>query len=119
MLPEMNGSSLLLVPGEVAMASGSREGPADPTPTQEKKQIPHPTGDAINGQVLYDASCVVCHGAGGAGGIGPRLAGNPILSNDKLFWDRILTGRHMMPPLGDALTPQQIADVQAWLKTLR
>jgi mono/diheme cytochrome c family protein len=47
------------------------------------------------------------------------LAGNPILSNDKLFWDRILTGRHMMPPLGDALTPQQIADVQAWLKTLR
>ena len=72
-----------------------------------------------SGRILYDASCVVCHGAGATGGIGPRLAGNPILSNDKLFWDRILTGRHMMPPLGDALTPQQISDIHAWLKSLR
>jgi hypothetical protein len=47
------------------------------------------------------------------------LAGNPILSNDKLFWDRVLKGRHMMPPLGDVLSAQQIADIQAWLKTLR
>lgn len=119
MVPEMNGLSLPFVAGEAAMASGSRDGRAEPTPAQEKKVIPHPTGDANKGQVLYDASCVVCHGAGATGGIGPRLAGNPILSNDKLFWDRVLTGRHMMPPLGDALTPQQIADILAWLKTLR
>jgi cytochrome c oxidase cbb3-type subunit 3 len=101
------------------MESGSPAGGDNPIPMQNKGQTSHPTGDATRGRVLYDASCIVCHGKGATGGIGPRLAGNPILSNDKLFWDRILTGRHMMPPLGDALTPQQIADVQAWLKTLR
>ncbi len=78
----------------------------------------HPTGDNKRGEELYNASCVVCHGTGAVGSIGPRLVGNPILSNDKAFWSTVLEGRHMMPPLKDALTEQQIADIQAWLKTL-
>jgi cytochrome c oxidase cbb3-type subunit 3 len=119
MVWDMNGSPFPVAAGELETGSSSREGPGGPSVTQEKGQTPLPTGDAVSGQVLYDASCVVCHGAGATGGIGPRLAGNPILSNDKLFWDRVLKGRHMMPPLGDALSAQQIADIQAWLKTLR
>lgn len=118
MVPDMSGSPFLVAAGERETGSSRREGPGGQSVTQEKEQVP-PTGDATSGQVLYDASCVVCHGVGATGGIGPRLAGNPILSNDKVFWDRVLKGRHMMPPLGDALTPQQIADIQAWLKTLR
>jgi cytochrome c553 len=34
------------------------------------------------------------------------------------FWKILSEGRHMMPPLKDALTEQQMTDIQAWLKTL-
>jgi mono/diheme cytochrome c family protein len=78
-----------------------------------------PSGDDTKGEELYKASCVVCHGPQGMGGIGPRLAGNPVLSNEQAFWKTVYEGRHVMPPLKGALTEQQMADIQAWLKTLR
>jgi len=76
-------------------------------------------GDTGQGEELYKASCVVCHGPQATGGIGPRLAGNPVLSNDQAFWKVVYEGRHMMPPLKGAVTEQQMADIRAWLKTLR
>jgi mono/diheme cytochrome c family protein len=81
--------------------------------------IPSPGGDAGRGEILYKASCVVCHGEQAAGALGPRLAGNPILSNNKAFKEIIRQGRHMMPPLLDTLTAQQLADIHAWLQTLK
>ena len=78
----------------------------------------HPTGDNKRGEGLYNASCVVCHGSRATGGIGPRLAGNPILSNEQAFWKTVYDGRHVMPPLKGVLTEQQMADIQAWLKML-
>ena len=77
-----------------------------------------PTGDSRRGEELYNDSCIVCHGSRARGGIGPRLAGNPILSNEKAFWKIVREGRHVMPALKDAVTEQQMADIQAWLKTL-
>lgn len=79
----------------------------------------HPTGDETKGEDLYNASCIVCHGPQGTGGIGPRLAGNPMLSNEQAFWKTVYDGRHVMPPLKGAVTEQQMADILAWLKTLR
>jgi mono/diheme cytochrome c family protein len=79
----------------------------------------HPTGDETKGEELYKASCVVCHGPQGMGGIGPRLAGNPVLSNEQGFWKTVYEGQHVMPPLKGAVTEQQLADIRAWLKTLR
>lgn len=73
---------------------------------------------AKRGEGLYNASCVVCHGAQATGGIGPRLAGNPVLSNEQAFWKVVSEGRHVMPPLKDAVTKQQMSDIQTWLKTL-
>ena len=78
----------------------------------------HPTGEGPRGEELYNASCVICHGQRATGGIGPRLAGNHVLSNEQAFWKTVYEGRHVMPPLKDALTEQQMADIQAWLKTL-
>ena len=78
-----------------------------------------PAGDGSRGQGLYDSSCIVCHGPQAAGGIGPRLAGNPVLSNEQAFWKVVYEGRHVMPPLKGSITEQQMADIQAWLKTLR
>lgn len=75
-------------------------------------------GNASRGKELYNASCVVCHGKDATGHIGPRLAGNAILANDQIFRKTVHQGRHMMPPLKDALTEEQIADILAWLRTL-
>jgi mono/diheme cytochrome c family protein len=82
--------------------------------------MPKPsTGDSNRGEKLYQASCSVCHGPGATGGIGPRLAGNPVLSKEKTFWTVVYEGQHMMPPLSGAITTQQMADIRAWLLTLR
>lgn len=77
------------------------------------------SGDSRRGEKLYDASCVACHGPRATGGIGPRLAGNPVLSNEKVFWTVVYEGQHVMPPLAGVITGQQMADIRAWLLTLR
>ena len=92
--------------GPLNIDTGSPKGPASKS-VQEN-----------SGEELYNASCVVCHGARATGGIGPRLAGNPVVSNDQAFKKIMKEGRHMMPPLTDAVTEQQIAVIRAWLKTL-
>mgnify|MGYP006275453063 CR=1 FL=1 len=77
------------------------------------------TGDSSSGETLYRASCIVCHGPQASGGIGPRLSNNPVLSDDQAFWKVVYEGRHVMPPLKGAVTAQQLADIRAWLQTLR
>jgi mono/diheme cytochrome c family protein len=76
------------------------------------------TGNSTRGEELYQASCVVCHGARAMGGVGPKLAGNPVLSNDQAFWKIVHEGRHVMPPLKGTVTDQQMTDIRAWLRTL-
>ena len=76
------------------------------------------SGDSNRGKNLYEASCIVCHGPRGTGGIGPRLAGNSVLSKEKIFWTVVYEGQHVMPPLKGAVTEQQMADIRAWLLTL-
>ena len=78
----------------------------------------YPTGDGKRGKELYKASCVVCHGSRAEGGVGPKLAGNPVLSNDQAFWKIVREGRHVMPPLKGVVTDQQLADIRTWLRTL-
>jgi mono/diheme cytochrome c family protein len=75
-------------------------------------------GDSLRGEALYKASCIVCHGAGATGGVGPRLAANPILLDDQAFWKIVNQGRHVMPPLNGNVSDQQIADIRAWLRTI-
>lgn len=76
------------------------------------------SGDSNRGETLYEASCIVCHGPRATGGIGPRLAGNSVLSKEKIFWTVVYEGQHAMPPLKGAVTEQQMADIRAWLLTL-
>lgn len=89
------------------------------TKSSTRDMSPKPsTGDSKGGEELYKASCVVCHGPRAMGGVGPRLAGNPVLSNDQAFWKIVYEGRHVMPPLKGVVTEQQMADIRAWLKAL-
>jgi mono/diheme cytochrome c family protein len=100
----------LLCSGPTQANAGDPGVPSHPAPS--------PVGDAGRGEMLYKASCMVCHGLEASGALGSRLAGNPILSNDKAFKESIRQGRHMMPPLQGMLTGQQLADIHAWLHTL-
>ena len=78
----------------------------------------HPEGRADHGQRLFGQNCVPCHGTAAAGGMGPKLAKNPILTDERRFWGTVRQGRGAMPAWSAMLNAQEIADIQAWLKTL-
>jgi len=42
-----------------------------------------------------------------------------VLSKEKTFWTVVYEGQHAMPPLNGVITSQQMADIRAWLLTLR
>lgn len=71
----------------------------------------------LGGQV-YGANCAVCHGAEGAGGIGPGLAGNSVVGNTPFIAERIINGfiEHGMPGFGAALSDHQIAAVATFVR---
>ena len=69
------------------------------------------------GAGIYENNCQACHGTDATGGHGPKLAKNPILKHEDLFWDTVLHGRGPMPAWGSVLSHQDIADIHAWLST--
>jgi cytochrome c oxidase cbb3-type subunit 3 len=82
-------------------------------------EIPeHPEGRPGQGQKLFGQNCVPCHGPAAVGGMGPKLAKNPILTDERRFWGTVRQGRGAMPAWSAMLNAQEIADIQAWLKTL-
>ena len=72
-------------------------------------------GVAVRGAGIFEHNCQACHGAGATGGMGPKLAKNPILKHEDLFWETVLHGRGPMPAWGSVLSQQDIADIHAWL----
>ena len=85
---------------------------------QESGTTPMPSGAAARGAALYKQNCLACHGEAGSGGVGPKLARNPILAQADRFRTTVSQGRGAMPPWGAVLRPQEIADIHAWLNTL-
>jgi cytochrome c oxidase cbb3-type subunit III len=75
------------------------------------------TGVATRGGGIFEHNCQACHGSKAMGGMGPKLAKNPILKHEDLFWEVVLHGRGPMPAWGSVLSHQEIADVHAWLLT--
>ncbi|MDE3042109.1 MAG: c-type cytochrome [Nitrospirota bacterium] len=73
------------------------------------------TGVAVRGAGIFEHNCQGCHGTGATGGMGPKLAKNPILKHEDLFWETVLHGRGPMPAWGSVLSRQDIADIHAWL----
>ena len=91
-------------------------GTAEPL-AQEPAAIGPLVGVAKRGSDIFANNCQACHGTAGSGGVGPKLAGNPILKHEELFWETVLHGRGPMPAWGTVLSQQDIADVHAWLLT--
>lgn len=87
-----------------------------------------PAGDVAKGKEAFAGSCMVCHAADSdARIVGPGLKGlfkHDKLVNGKAPDDASVMGivnegsANGMPPFGDSLTPQEKADILAYLKTL-
>jgi mono/diheme cytochrome c family protein len=76
------------------------------------------TGDATAGKAVFEAQgCGSCHtlaAAGSSGTIGPNL--DTAKPDTELIVTRVTKGMTPMPAFGETLTPQQIADVAAYVK---
>lgn len=87
------------------------------TPVADQGTVPNTT----SGRDIYAQKCAVCHGAKGEGGSGPRLDGAvavakfPRPENEQ---DLVRRGNKSMPSFGSSLTPEQIAAVVAYSRTL-
>ena len=75
------------------------------------------TGVAARGVGIFEHNCQACHGTMAIGGMGPKLVKIQILKHEDLFTETVLHGRGAMPAWGSALSPQDIADIHAWLVT--
>ncbi|HEY7373823.1 MAG TPA: c-type cytochrome [Polyangia bacterium] len=95
-----------------------REGgpPAEPLPPVAR------TGDAVRGQVVYDKLCQRCHGTKAQRVSAVHLA-NPVLletASDAFLRRAVEGGRPptSMVPWKDTLTPEQIDDVVAYVRSM-
>jgi len=75
------------------------------------------TGDATAGKAVFASSgCGSCHtlaAAGASGAVGPNLDNSK--PTTELVVTRVTKGQGGMPPFGEQLDPQQIADVAAYV----
>ena len=73
------------------------------------------------GEALFTAHCAACHGAAGGGGVGPALAGNAFIAEqrDTELTDFILAGRPgtAMVPFAGRLEPEETAAIVELLRT--
>jgi mono/diheme cytochrome c family protein len=60
--------------------------------------------------------CTKCHGSAGEGGIAPRIAGSPILSDAEALESVVRNGRRTMPPVGSHWTDEQMDALAAYLR---
>jgi len=71
-------------------------------------------GDFYRGQVVFERECSSCHGAGGEGGVGPRLSGSGL--DATTIASTIEQGAGVMPPA--LVTGAEEADVVAYVLSI-
>ena len=74
------------------------------------------SGDSAAGEAVFTANCTSCHPADGSEGFGPALSEEVPEHSDEDILDQVINGEGSMPPFGDALTDQQMADLLAYLR---
>ncbi|RUL88778.1 c-type cytochrome [Tautonia sociabilis] len=77
-----------------------------------------PSGDPDRGAALVAEHCATCHGADGRGGdLGQNLIARPVLFQPATYADILHEGRRRMPGFQFVLSPQEMADTLAWLRS--
>ena len=114
----------LLLVGVAGCGGGEEVSPTPETvigtlPEETTEETPASTleGDATAGEEVFTANgCGSCHtleAAGTNGTIGPNL--DDAQPDTALVVDRVTNGAGAMPPFGEQLSEQQIADVAAYV----
>ena len=66
------------------------------------------TSDLVFGEEQWEGVCAKCHGIAGEGGIAPRIAGSPTLTDRDALEEILRNGRGQMPPVGSEWTDEQV-----------
>ena len=122
---------LLVVLALAFAACSESTGTPDTTTTTE---APAASGDSANGEVLYNGSCVACHGPNGQGieGLGKSWVGSEFInsSSDTEMVAFLQVGRPSDDPLNTtgiamlprggktSLTDAELLDLVAYMRTL-
>ncbi len=127
---------LVAVMAMVIAACGESTGSEDTAATTVETSAPQATGsgDAINGEALYNAGCVACHGPNGEGieGLGKPWVGSEFIngSSDEEMVAFLQVGRPSDDPLNTtgiamlprggnpSLTDADLADLVAYMRVL-
>ena len=104
----------LLVAAALLAACGGDDGGGGSGDTRPPAQVVA-AGDPAQGKEVFGSNCAACHGGEGGGGTGPRLAGEQELTDPGAVVDQIREGGGGMPPFGDKLSEQELADVSAFV----
>ncbi len=81
---------------------------------------PYAGGNVERGDKLFGRLCLDCHGPDGLGTrMCIRIADRPILYRAPAFAEQVKKGKHRMPGFGGLVSDADIADLLAYLRTLR
>jgi cytochrome c6 len=119
-LARVRRRALILVVSGLVLAGCSGGKTVSPTPQTVEGKVPttpQTKGDPAAGKKIFaSAGCAGCHtlkDAGATGTVGPNLdEKKPPLD---LVIDRVTNGKAPMPAFSGQLSPQQIADVAAYV----
>jgi mono/diheme cytochrome c family protein len=111
----------LALTGALAASAGAQSTAPAASPVGGDADAASTDFSAPAGEGLYKRVCAACHmpdamGAEGAGRY-PALASNPRLGSGGYPVYVIMKGRNGMPPLGEMMTDQQVADVVNYVRT--
>jgi cytochrome c oxidase subunit II len=68
------------------------------------------------GREEWEGVCAKCHGMNGEGGIGPRIAGSPTLTDEAALAALLRNGKGEMPAVGSGWSDEQVASLAAYLE---
>jgi cytochrome c oxidase subunit II len=81
----------------------------------EERRAEQDAGSGELGQEEWKGVCAKCHGMNGEGGIGPRIAGSPTLTDPEALAEIVRNGRRTMPAVGSGWTDEQVAVLADYL----
>jgi len=81
----------------------------------EQRRTEQDAGSGELGQEEWAGVCAKCHDLSGGGGIGPRIAGSPTLTDPEALAEIVRNGRRTMPAVGSGWTDEQIAALADYL----
>lgn len=88
---------------------------AERPPAEDEPDGGGQEGNASAGESVFAENCASCHGTTGGGGSAPSLQRAELAEDRDRVADQIINGGGGMPPFGDQLSDQQIADVTAYV----